>query len=588
MLGNVEIRNLKEGTLYNLAQILDTNDDWKRFMSLIPKDLQNENSVPKYNNEHIDLIENHSKRTGEKCAKILFDEWGTSGRVRPTLTTLKQIAIKAEMLRVSDEIARILGEDPPPRPQTGPGAPVNTNISLMLNDSSSELTSGEKSRNNQTTAQMQSDNNTSNNKLQAQTTAQMMSASDMIKFSQTVESVINSTRQMQTDNRNESNNTFQGCATREMKSASDLIKFSENNIDIQTSASSEEPNLPAWSQMMVSPHTLNTKAYAKSEGNTTDNSDHTTQYPPEVDSTCITEYQQSLPNIELFQSNIQTHTTHQSELNLSSGIDKSILQDTNLIHFNYVELKAITNNFSETVLNGPYGLCGKIGQGGFGEVYVGSHPKYGPLAIKKTHQHVVIVHKPEVAVKLFNSEVKYLSQFRHENIVPIIGFSKDGPALCIVCDYVDGGSLEEKIAERVLSEKQRINIMQGAAEGLRYLHSYELNNKLSFSTSSSDSGTQSVSKTNFVHRDVKSSNILLTKDLVPKLENGDKFQIKHYIDEAIKRGGKSITDFLDTSAGVWTKADDIYKLAEKCLEADRQERPAVEEICETLRSINNK
>lgn len=72
-----------------------------------------------------------------------------------------------------------------------------------------------------------------------------------------------------------------------------------------------------------------------------------------------------------------------------------------------------------------------------------------------------------------------------------------------------------------------------------------------------------------------------------QFKNGDTFQIKHYIDEAIQRGGKSITDFLDTSAGSWTKADEIYKLVRKCLENDRQERPAVEEICVTLSRINN-
>lgn len=55
------------------------------------------------------LIEEHARNTNKKCAKVLFDEWGTSGRVRPTLETLMEILQQAQIFRAVDEIARMLG-----------------------------------------------------------------------------------------------------------------------------------------------------------------------------------------------------------------------------------------------------------------------------------------------------------------------------------------------------------------------------------------------------------------------------------------------------------------------------------------------
>lgn len=54
------------------------------------------------------LIEEHAKANNQKCAEILIDEWGTSGRVRPNLHHLKNILIKAQIFRAADEIANML------------------------------------------------------------------------------------------------------------------------------------------------------------------------------------------------------------------------------------------------------------------------------------------------------------------------------------------------------------------------------------------------------------------------------------------------------------------------------------------------
>ncbi|XP_047992441.1 uncharacterized protein LOC125231125 [Leguminivora glycinivorella] len=104
-----EIRKLGPGEIYSLVEIIHAvEDDWKKFMSLIPKDLQNEYSELKYNSEDIRKIEEHANVCNEKCAKIMFDEWGTSGQIRPMLRTVQQIALKAEMMRLVDHISTMM------------------------------------------------------------------------------------------------------------------------------------------------------------------------------------------------------------------------------------------------------------------------------------------------------------------------------------------------------------------------------------------------------------------------------------------------------------------------------------------------
>ncbi|CAG4918291.1 unnamed protein product [Colias eurytheme] len=417
-------------------------------------------------------------------------------------------------------------------------------------------------------------------------------------------------------------------AKAEIKSASDLIKFSKNQIpnseDNLQSVQNDEfietsMNIPDLSAIL----SKSQQTMGNSSQSTTNENSNT------YNQNLYSGYQKSFPNI-----------------NISLAIDSAILQDTKLIHFEYEELQDITNNFSDTLSVRPDGPSGRIGSGGFGDVFVGQHPKYGTLAVKKVHEHLTLHRKRDIAIKVFNAEVKFLSQFRHRNILPIFGFSKDGPMPCIVCEYIDGGSLQEKIAEKVLTEMQRINIMEGTAEGLKYLHTSEpqvqSNEELLNLGRPAEFDSENSSK-NFVHGDVKSANILLTKDCIPKLcdfglakqydatmvtscpmgtsaymapeglhgtitqkidifsygivllelltglkpivvTNGEKINIKDYVEDNFNG---DINLLLDSTVPQWTKAQELYALAQNCLQRDRKKRPSMNEVCNILYELKN-
>lgn len=130
---STELRKLPPSSLRELVQILEYNDSWKILMDKIPKLLEKENyecslsltNVRKYRSEHFKLIENASKTIGRACTEILFDEWGTSGRIRPALGHLLFLLTSVELFRAADYVAvNLLKKEPPARPLEGPPAPV--------------------------------------------------------------------------------------------------------------------------------------------------------------------------------------------------------------------------------------------------------------------------------------------------------------------------------------------------------------------------------------------------------------------------------------------------------------------------------
>ncbi|KAF5443778.1 hypothetical protein F2P56_036312 [Juglans regia] len=138
-----------------------------------------------------------------------------------------------------------------------------------------------------------------------------------------------------------------------------------------------------------------------------------------------------------------------------------------------------------------------IGKGGCNHVYKGVLPDGKPVAVK-------ILKSTKEAWKDFALEVDIISSLKHKNIMSLLGVCIEDNALISVYDFLSKGSLEENLHGKnkdksVLSWEVRFNISVGTAEALNYLH---------------NECSQPV-----IHRDVKSSNILLSDDFEPQLSD---------------------------------------------------------------------
>nr|XP_043611966.1 probable receptor-like protein kinase At5g38990 [Erigeron canadensis] len=144
------------------------------------------------------------------------------------------------------------------------------------------------------------------------------------------------------------------------------------------------------------------------------------------------------------------------------------------------DLKSATNDFAET-------NC--IGRGGFGKVYKGEIFLSGVLnavAIKRLDR-TFGQGTPE-----FWKEVLFLSQYKHENLVSLLGFCDENGENLLVYKYLSNRSLDLYLNSVNLSLSQRLVICVEAAMGLQYLHE-----------------PLEGSQQRVLHRDIKSANILL-------------------------------------------------------------------------------
>ncbi|KAJ0971913.1 hypothetical protein J5N97_019872 [Dioscorea zingiberensis] len=153
--------------------------------------------------------------------------------------------------------------------------------------------------------------------------------------------------------------------------------------------------------------------------------------------------------------------------------------------FTYRELVSATNNFSDE---------GKLGEGGFGEVYKGF------LESIKTQVAVKKISKgSKQGRKEYVSEVTIISKLRHRNLVQLMGWSHGGGEFLLVYEFMPNGSLDSHLFSptRNLPWKARYKIAVGLASALLYLH---------------EEWEQCV-----VHRDIKSSNVMLDSEFNARL-----------------------------------------------------------------------
>ncbi|XP_031109691.1 cysteine-rich receptor-like protein kinase 2 [Ipomoea triloba] len=151
----------------------------------------------------------------------------------------------------------------------------------------------------------------------------------------------------------------------------------------------------------------------------------------------------------------------------------------------YKDLKAATNNFSEENI---------LGKGGFGDVYKGTLQSGDVVAVKKL---ITISSRSKAN---FETEISLITNANHPNLIRLLGYSGNGKVLILVYEYMANASLDKYIygeKRGMLNWKQRVDIIFGTARGLAYLHEQ-------FDVC-------------IIHRDIKSSNILLDDEFQPKI-----------------------------------------------------------------------
>jgi serine/threonine protein kinase len=154
----------------------------------------------------------------------------------------------------------------------------------------------------------------------------------------------------------------------------------------------------------------------------------------------------------------------------------------NKLLFTFADVIKMTNNFGQV-----------LGKGGFGTVYHGFYDNL-QVAVK------LLSETSAQGFKEFRSEVEVLVRVHHVNLTALIGYFHEGDQMGLIYEFMANGNMADHLAgkyQHTLSWRQRLQIALDAAQGLEYLHCG--------------------CKPPIVHRDVKTSNILLNEKNRAKL-----------------------------------------------------------------------
>ncbi|GJN11427.1 hypothetical protein PR202_ga29621 [Eleusine coracana subsp. coracana] len=156
--------------------------------------------------------------------------------------------------------------------------------------------------------------------------------------------------------------------------------------------------------------------------------------------------------------------------------------------FSFETLAAATGDFSG---------ANKLGEGGFGHVYKGTLPTGEEIAVKRLSR------SSGQGLEEFKNEVILIAKLQHRNLVKLLGCCIQGEEKILVYEYMPNKSLDaflfDPARRSLLDWNTRLHVIEGIARGLLYLHRD--------------------SRLRVVHRDLKASNILLDRDMNPKISD---------------------------------------------------------------------
>ncbi|CAN6907608.1 unnamed protein product [Brassica oleracea] len=236
-----------------------------------------------------------------------------------------------------------------------------------------------------------------------------------------------------------------------------------------------------------------------------------------------------------------------SSLPTQPRTEGEILSSPNLKAFSFNELKNATKNFRPDSL---------LGEGGFGRVFKGwidettltaSRPGSGiVVAVKKLKPEGFQGHKEWL------TEVNYLGQLSHPNLVLLVGYCLEGENRLLVYEFMPKGSLENHLFRRgaqPLTWAIRMKVAVGAAKGLNFLHE---------------------AKSQVIYRDFKAANILLDAEFNAKLSDfglakaGPTGDNTHVTTKVMGTQGYAAPEYIAT--GLLTAKSDVYSFGVVLLE----------------------
>ncbi|XP_019158852.1 PREDICTED: receptor-like serine/threonine-protein kinase SD1-8 [Ipomoea nil] len=179
------------------------------------------------------------------------------------------------------------------------------------------------------------------------------------------------------------------------------------------------------------------------------------------------------------------------KITVDETIDEDTDDDENGIGVPLITFQSIleaTNNFSD---------ANKLGEGGFGPVYKGMLLDGQEVAIKRLSS------QSSQGINEFKNEVVLIGKLQHRNLVKLIGYCTQVGEKILLYEYMPNKSLDIFIFDQtrrlLLDWSKRFDIILGIVRGLVYLHHD--------------------SRLRIIHRDIKTNNILLDEEMIPKISD---------------------------------------------------------------------